>query len=591
MASARDLPWAMPEALRPARRAVGRACRRGWRRCAGCSSSARCRLVLVGLAALAAVVWRTGLARRRRGPGRRSRCVWGWVVGRALGALLGLRRARRRPAGHPRRPVPPARRRALRPDAVRRRHRRPAGPPVRPGHRAAAHRGGRTPTRRSPAWCPPRRPGCGTGWRPGARPAGGALTDRTAGAEAGTAVAPAGVATASTGCTRSRPCARGRSSRPRRRPAGRRAERPGRRCCGQRGREHPAGRSARVRRLASSWSGCSGFSWRLTRYRVDGEDLRAGDRRAVGGPRRVRLDRLQAVDVVRPLVARQLRAGRAAARGGRRASRGAARLPVRGRRRSGCATELLARAAGLHYETPTGGPRGGAARRCRSAGRARAARAGGRSPVIVRAACSSSSGSWRRVWRCSASRPSRSASCRSPGGASRAPSASPCRVARRPPAAARAARDRAQTVPPGRVQAVRIVEPLLWRSQGWCRVEVDVAGYGGRGGQPAARENELLPVGHARARRMAAARARRARPRRRAAARTRSPSSLAGLAGYQPDPTAISSAPPPARWVDPIAWRRHRRAGDARGAARAGAAGSVASSTSCPHAAHAELWR
>ncbi|WP_328680510.1 PH domain-containing protein [Streptomyces sp. NBC_00343] len=33
-----------------------------------------------------------------------------------------------------------------------------------------------------------------------------------------------------------------------------------------------------------------------------------------------------------------------------------------------------------------------------------------------------------------------------------------------------------ETVPPGRVQAVRIVEPLLWRRRGWVRVELDVAG-------------------------------------------------------------------------------------------------------------------
>lgn len=33
-----------------------------------------------------------------------------------------------------------------------------------------------------------------------------------------------------------------------------------------------------------------------------------------------------------------------------------------------------------------------------------------------------------------------------------------------------------ETVPPGRVQTVRIVEPLLWRHRGWVRVELDVAG-------------------------------------------------------------------------------------------------------------------
>jgi uncharacterized membrane protein YdbT with pleckstrin-like domain len=38
---------------------------------------------------------------------------------------------------------------------------------------------------------------------------------------------------------------------------------------------------------------------------------------------------------------------------------------------------------------------------------------------------------------------------------------------------------RMQTVPPGRVQAVRVVEPLLWRGCGWARVDVTVAGYVG----------------------------------------------------------------------------------------------------------------
>ncbi|WP_211716191.1 PH domain-containing protein [Nocardiopsis sp. MG754419] len=50
---------------------------------------------------------------------------------------------------------------------------------------------------------------------------------------------------------------------------------------------------------------------------------------------------------------------------------------------------------------------------------------------------------------------------------------------------------RMQTVPPGRVQAVRIVEPLLWRALGVARVEATVAGYAGaRQGDSA----DLLPV-------------------------------------------------------------------------------------------------
>ncbi len=37
------------------------------------------------------------------------------------------------------------------------------------------------------------------------------------------------------------------------------------------------------------------------------------------------------------------------------------------------------------------------------------------------------------------------------------------------------------TVPPGRVQAVRIVEPLLWRRRGWVRVELSVVGAAAAG--------------------------------------------------------------------------------------------------------------
>jgi len=50
---------------------------------------------------------------------------------------------------------------------------------------------------------------------------------------------------------------------------------------------------------------------------------------------------------------------------------------------------------------------------------------------------------------------------------------------------------RMQTVPPGRVQAVRIVEPLLWRPYRWARVDVTVAGYTG---ERQVLSSVLLPV-------------------------------------------------------------------------------------------------
>ena len=49
-----------------------------------------------------------------------------------------------------------------------------------------------------------------------------------------------------------------------------------------------------------------------------------------------------------------------------------------------------------------------------------------------------------------------------------------------------------QTVPPGRVQAIEISEPLLWRRRGWVRVSLNVAGL--QSEQDNAQEHVLLPV-------------------------------------------------------------------------------------------------
>ena len=52
---------------------------------------------------------------------------------------------------------------------------------------------------------------------------------------------------------------------------------------------------------------------------------------------------------------------------------------------------------------------------------------------------------------------------------------------------------RSQTVPPGRVQAVRISRPILWRRRGWVRLQVNVAGYAG-GSDDSSAGTMLLPV-------------------------------------------------------------------------------------------------
>jgi putative membrane protein len=54
----------------------------------------------------------------------------------------------------------------------------------------------------------------------------------------------------------------------------------------------------------------------------------------------------------------------------------------------------------------------------------------------------------------------------------------------------------AQTLPPGRIQALRVSQPPLWRILGWYRMQVNVAGYGTSGGSgEGTARTTLLPVG------------------------------------------------------------------------------------------------
>ncbi|MGH3312331.1 MAG: PH domain-containing protein [Streptomyces sp.] len=86
------------------------------------------------------------------------------------------------------------------------------------------------------------------------------------------------------------------------------------------------------------------------------------------------------------------------------------------------------------------------------------------------------------------------------------------------------------TVPPGRVQSVRITEPLLWRRRGWVRVELEIAGAGkDKGGV-------LIPV----ATRAAAADV---------LARVLPGVDLAAAVG------AAAPVPRRARWCAPLRWR------------------------------------
>ncbi|MEU6097555.1 PH domain-containing protein [Streptomyces sp. NPDC047079] len=87
--------------------------------------------------------------------------------------------------------------------------------------------------------------------------------------------------------------------------------------------------------------------------------------------------------------------------------------------------------------------------------------------------------------------------------------------------------DRAhETVPPGRVQTVRIVEPLLWRGLGWVRVELDVAGSS---------NSVLVPV----------------------AARAHAESLIARVLPGVTVPPVLSRPPRRAGWCLPLWWRGH----------------------------------
>ena len=107
---------------------------------------------------------------------------------------------------------------------------------------------------------------------------------------------------------------------------------------------------------------------------------------------------------------------------------------------------------------------------------------------------------------------------------------------------------RAQTVPPGRVQAIRLVQPLLWRIPGWWRVRINVAGYGAT---EVNKESVLLPVGTLDEARLAVwlVLPDLGEPDPRAVL-------VAGLQGSGED-GGFTASPRRARWLDPIAWRRN----------------------------------
>lgn len=304
--------------------------------------------------------------------------------------------------------------------------------------------------------------------------------------------------------------------------------------------------------------GVAALSWRMTRFRVTADALELHSGVLFRQQRRARLDRLQAVDVVQPLLARVT---------------GLARITLEVAGGSGSAVtlsylteaqaaslrnHLLARAAGLHYETDEApeAPEHGvvevpAPRLIASlvfsgatvalvvglVALAAAALGFGRFGVVIGAfpfLIGVVSVQWARF----------------SGGFGFRVATSPDGLRLRHGLL----EQRAQTVPPGRVQAVRVRQPLLWRGFDWWAVEVNVAGYGSGGGADSrSSESVLMPVG---TRQDAIAVLSLVLPQLTVEPGV-SPSEVvvAGLAGAG-RAHGYLTAPDRAKWVDPLAYRR-----------------------------------
>ncbi len=275
------------------------------------------------------------------------------------------------------------------------------------------------------------------------------------------------------------------------------------------------------------------LAWRVTRYRIGPDDLRLETGILHKRSRQVRLDRLQAVDVVRPFVARVLGLAelRLEVAGGSSSEAPLAYLSEEAAHR--LRAELLARAAGLHHETPEAPEH-----ILLEVPLARLVESTVRSVAVLSALvallllavmaviASEISLLGFAVPFALAIIPVTVGSVVVAFGFTVAESPDGLRLRHG------LLETRAQTVPPGRVQAVRLTEPLLWRSKGWCKVEVDVAGYVGEG---QGRASVLCPV----------------------APRTQALRLVARvLPGVDVDAVPLAGVPPSARWLDPFAWRQ-----------------------------------
>jgi len=245
--------------------------------------------------------------------------------------------------------------------------------------------------------------------------------------------------------------------------------------------------------------GYAAIAWRMTRFAIDDEAVYLHSGVLFRQQRKARLDRLQAVDVVQPLLARLLGLAelRLEVAGG--AGSGISLSFLREDDATALRTELLALAAGVRRvegtPAPVPAPQDSVLEVTPARLIAAMARSGGSVVlvlgvagliaavvasheigtifVMVPAALGFVSFYWGRF-----SREFNFRAAISPEGIGLRHGLLEAR---------------SQTVPPGRVQALRLTQSLLWRGPGWWRVEMNVAGYSGEKVQVT--ENVLLPVG------------------------------------------------------------------------------------------------
>ena len=308
----------------------------------------------------------------------------------------------------------------------------------------------------------------------------------------------------------------------------------------------------------------SALAWRRTRYRIDARAVHVERGVLWRQERRAQLDRLQAVDVVRPLLGRLLGLAelRLEVAGGSGSKVSLAYLREEEAQR--VRNALLAAAAGIGLDDDGRGaltapeaphrpvvqvpPRRVVLAALRSAGTVLvvlaavglvvgALAAGSATPLVAAlpGALGVGSAAWQRF-----SRGFNFTVAESPDG---------LRLSHG------LLEQRSQTVPPGRVQALRITQPLLWRRPGWWRVQVNVAGYGGSSGDEAKEATTVLPVGtEEELLRLLAVVLPGMAP------GTDGDGTLdgvrAGLTG-RGDDGGYTPVPRAARWLDPVAWRRH----------------------------------